>query len=220
MSESFPNVEVSIFSSLLTPSLPQPRTAAPEPMHDYWSLALEYNTLPWRRVCNRPEHCVSQLHVFMRKGVCVVFCKQKPCLFVCGSNGWWSRPPMLWRKATGWCQGTRKVLPILWVYLGWDLSANKILHLARYTEGVDCVGKWTHLVWGLGTDFGVYILPKTCSTFTWLAGTLDVGFPLNIVDYRSGKYIAFVPDWNIKNLFFIIYCLKLGEENASRTASP
>lgn len=66
MSESLPNVEVSIFSSLLTPSLPQLRTAAPEPMHDYWSLALEYNTLPWCQAHNRPNCCVSQLHIFLK----------------------------------------------------------------------------------------------------------------------------------------------------------
>lgn len=46
----------------------------------------------------------------------------------------------------------------IWV----DVSANEILHLARYTEGVDCLRKWTHLASGVGTDFKVYILLKTC----------------------------------------------------------
>lgn len=138
MSESFPNVEVSIFSSLLPPS----RTAAPEPTHDYWSLALEYNALPWRRACNRPYRCVSLLHVCMREKRSASCLQAKALsLCVCRSKGWWSRPPMLWRKATGWCQGHCKVLPIHWVYLGRDVSANEILRLARYTEGVDCVGE-------------------------------------------------------------------------------
>lgn len=77
MSESFPKVEVSIFSSLLPPSLPLPRTAAPEPTNDYWSLALEYNALPWRRACNRPNRCVFQLCVFMKKSGLHRVCEQK-----------------------------------------------------------------------------------------------------------------------------------------------
>lgn len=50
---------------------------------------------------------------------------------------------MHWRKATGWCHGPHRVLPIYYVYLGRSASANKILHLARYSEGVECV-------WGNG----------------------------------------------------------------------
>lgn len=162
MSESFPSAEVSIFSSLLTPSLPRPRTAAPEPMHDYWSLALEENPLPWHWGSDRPVRCVSQLHVFMRKGVCTVFACKSP-IFLCADNrGWLSNTPMLCRKATGWCEGPHKVPRAPWVYLGRDVSANKALHLVRYTKGVDCVGKWTHLAWGVGTDSRVYILLEIC----------------------------------------------------------
>lgn len=169
MSESFPNVEVSTFSSFLPPFLPLPRTAAPEPTHDYWSLALEYDALPWRRACNRPNCCVSQLCAFMRKRSLHRVCKRKHKSLSAHIKGPMKqssliscRPPMLRRKTTDQCQDPHKVLPIHWVYLGRDVSANEILRLARYTEGVDCVGKWTHLAWGVGTDFRVYILLKTC----------------------------------------------------------
>lgn len=161
----FSQCEVSIFSSFLPPSLPLLRTAASEPTHDYWSLALEYDALPWRRACNRPNRCVSQLRVFMRNGGLLA---SKSVVPVCTdqkeprkqSSLISSRPPMLWRKATGRCQSPHKVLPIHWVYLGRDVSANEILRLARYTEGVDCVGKWTHLAWGVGTDFKSLHLTK------------------------------------------------------------
>ena len=122
MSESFPSVEVSIFSSFL----PLPRTAAPEPTHDYWSLALEYNALPWRRACNRPNRCVSQqLRVFMERRRSASCLRAKALSLSVQIKGPIKqssliscRPPMLWRKATGWCQVPHKVLPIHWVYLG------------------------------------------------------------------------------------------------------
>lgn len=69
----FPNGEVSTFSSLLT--------AVPEPIHDYWNLAVEYNALPWHRVCNSPSCCVFQPHVFVNKrGGLHCACEQKPRL--------------------------------------------------------------------------------------------------------------------------------------------
>lgn len=33
---------------------------------------------PMTPSCNRPNRCVSQLHVFMRKGVCIVFASKSP----------------------------------------------------------------------------------------------------------------------------------------------
>lgn len=111
MSESFPSVEVSIFSSFLPPFLSLPRTAALEPTHDYWSPALEYNALPWRPACNRPNHCFSQPRVFM-EGKGSASCLQAQALSLSfqikgpikQSSLISCRPPMLWRKATGWCQ--------------------------------------------------------------------------------------------------------------------
>lgn len=161
MSESFPNVEVSTFSSFLLPFLPLPRTAAPEPTHDYWSLALEYDALPWCRACNRPNRCVSMS--LWGKGSASCLQAKAPSLsaHIKGPMRQSSliscRPPKRWRKTTDRCHVPHKVLPIHWVYLGRDVSANKILNLARYTEGVDHVGKWTHLAGGVGTDFRVYI---------------------------------------------------------------
>lgn len=52
-------------------------------------------------------------------------CKQKPCPCLCRSKDRQSTSPVNWRKATGWCQGHHNVLPIHWVYLGKDVSANE-----------------------------------------------------------------------------------------------
>lgn len=90
MSESFPSVEVSIFSSFFPPSLPLLRTAAPEPTHDYWSLVLEYNALPWRWACNKPNCSVFQLHILTRKGLWIVF-PGKSCSSLHRSKSLWSR---------------------------------------------------------------------------------------------------------------------------------
>lgn len=152
MSESFPNVEVSIFSSI-SPLL---RTAAPEPTHDYWSIALEYDALPWRWGCNRPDYCVSQHHVLMEESYLHYICRRQHRSENPQSRAeqsdFFCRPPMRWRKATSQCQVPRRVLPIRWVYLDRDVSTEEILHRTRYTEGVDQVGnghiwrqEWEHI---------------------------------------------------------------------------
>lgn len=103
------------------------------------------------------------------KGDLQCACEQKPCLSpsLCKLK----RPPTLWRKAAHRCQEPCKALPICWVYLGRD--ANKKPNRTRYTEGVDSVGKWTHLVeggnglhrvtWNTQTDLIFFIeLPPKC----------------------------------------------------------
>ncbi len=148
MSESFPKVEVSIFSSLLPPSLSLLRKAAPEPTHDYWSPVLEYNALPWHQACNRPNRYVSQPHVFMRKGVCTVFASNSPILLCADQRADEADLPCSGergQKATGRCKGLHKVLPTHWVYLDRGVFANEILHLARYSIGVECVWRKGHI---------------------------------------------------------------------------
>lgn len=40
---------------------------------------------------------------------------------------------------------SRTLLPVHWVYLGWDVSIHETLQPPRYSQGVDCLGKWTHI---------------------------------------------------------------------------
>lgn len=152
MSESFPSAEVSIFSSLFTPSLFGLRTAA-------LSQSMITKALCWNTTLSHDAESLTGLTVaspqLLEGRVLHCVCKQKPHLDLCRSKGCWIWPPMLRRKATRRCQGLHITLPTRWVYLGRDYFVNEILHLARYTEGVDYVGKWTHLVWGVGTDFRV-----------------------------------------------------------------
>lgn len=118
MHERFPNVEVSTFSSLLT--------AAPEPKRDCRNLAVEYNALPWHRVCNRPNRCVLQHHVSMNKrGSALCTWAIAPSLSLSLSHSANSSgPPTLWRKAARRCQDPHKLSPICRVYLSRDVPAN------------------------------------------------------------------------------------------------
>lgn len=217
MSESFPSVEVSIFSSLLLSlcwgQLPLSQHMITAALH--WNTTLSHDAGP---VTGLTVVSLSYMSLW-GKGSAPCLQAKALCLSV-HIKGLMSRPPMLWRKATGWCQDPHKVLPIRWVYLGRDVSANEILFLARYTEGVDYVGKWTHLAWGVGTDFRVYILQKTCFTLTWLAGTnMKCGISSTNLRWQGWK-IPFVfkasPTNNLTwlkqmgyGLFFTIRCLAL-----------
>lgn len=72
------NLFPALKSEHFPPSFSPKRTAAPEPKHDYWSLALEYHALPWLWICNRPKYCVAQLHVFMMGEMQFVFVSKSP----------------------------------------------------------------------------------------------------------------------------------------------
>lgn len=164
MSESFPTAEVSIFSSLCRGQLPL-------------SQHMITKALRWNTTCCRDTGPVTDLTVALRS--MPLWCKSSAsCLQAkaCFSPSRGRRSKAVWFLAdlpcagetTGQCQSHHKVLPTHGVYLGKDVSANKILRLARYTKGVDGAGKWTHLVQRVKTDFRVYILLKTYLTLTWL----------------------------------------------------
>lgn len=132
-----------------------------------WNTTLSHDT---GRVCNSPHCWVFQPHVSVNKGGSAV-CMRAKALSLSPSLCKLKRPPTLWRKAAHRCQEPCKALPICWVYLGRD--ANKKPNRTRYTEGVDSVGKWTHLVeggnglhqvtWNTQTDLIFFIeLPPKC----------------------------------------------------------
>lgn len=136
------------FQMLKSVHFPSPHTAAPEPIRDYWNLADEYNAPPWHRVCNRPNHCVLQLHGPMNKGGLRGACEQRSHLSL-SHSGNPSGPFTLWRKATYQRRDPHKMFPICWAYLGLRRGRKRKTQSNSLERGCGQPGgKRTHLAWG------------------------------------------------------------------------
>ena len=85
-------------------------------------------------------------------------------------------PQVRERKAACHCEGSRKLLPIHWVNLGRNASANEILQPPHYTMGVDNIWKQNHLALiGWGSLHFAAGLDMVEVHMAWLTPTWHVG---------------------------------------------